>query len=222
MNHDKFLLDIQEFITKSIQNDQRKINCLTCNNIFKCEDNYATERGILAEIKAWSSSTTKTQGDLLEDLLKSLFGRISLITSLSVTNRDTFLGQIDVNLITIDEIIYEIWGLRGDCPSSLIGECKNYKSAKVSRPEIEKSCWRAGKGGSLSFFIGAHFSEDAVKEIGYFNAHKESIFVKSKGVYIIPLTIDMLDVIISNNLNFCYFIRWSIQTSKIMAIANYL
>ena len=135
-----------------------------------------------------------------------MFGRISLITSLSVTNKDTFLGQIDVNLITVDEIIYEIWGLRGDCPSSLIGECKNYKSAKVSRPGIKKSCWRAGKGGSLSFFIRAHFSKDAVKEIGYFNNYKESIFVKSKGIYLIPLTIDILDIIISNNLNFYYFI----------------
>lgn len=175
--------------------------------MFDLKDNYREEKEILSKIKVGNYSTTTTQGDLLERLLKSLFGRIALISSFSVTNRDTFLGQIDISLIAIDELIYELWGLIEDCPSYSIGECKNYKSEKVSRTEIEKSCWRAGKGGALSFFIGKDFTKDATKEIGCFNTIKETIFVKSKGVYIVPFTVDMMDVVISNDLNFCYFIR---------------
>jgi hypothetical protein len=222
MDCDKFLLDIQDFINKSIQNDDRKRDVLTCNNTFTCDDSYKNENEILTRIKAGSFKTTKEQGDLLEDLLKSLFNRMSLISSLSVTNRDTALGQIDINLMTVDETIYEVWGLIGDCPSCLIGECKNYQTDKVARPEIEKTCWRACKGRALSFFIGPSFKETAIKEIGDFNVQKGSIFYRSEGVYIVPITLGMLDVIISNELNFCYFIRWAIQASKKMAIANYL
>jgi hypothetical protein len=223
MDRNKFLLDIQDYINKSTQNNQRKSNLLTCDNIFKLEDGYKEEKRILSEIKAGNHSTTTNQGDLLEKLLKNLFDRISLISNFSVTNRDTFIGQIDVILTTIDTTIYEIWGLTGDCPSYLIGECKNYKKSNVSRPEIEKSCWRAGKGKALSFFVGKQFSEDAVKEIGYFNLIKGTIFVESKGIYIVPFTLDMIDVVISNDLNFCYFIRWAIQLSiNGMSIANYL
>ena len=222
MDCDKFLLDIQDFINKSTRNDDRKRDVLTCKNTFTCDNGYKSEKEILAKIKAGSFKTTKEQGDLLENLLKSLFNRISLISSLSVTNRDTALGQIDINLMTVDETIYEVWGLVGDCPSCLIGECKNYQTDKVARPEIEKTCWRACKGRALSFFIGPSFKETAIEEIGDFNVQKGSIFHRSEGVYIVPITLGMLDVIISNELNFCYFIRWAIQASKKMAIANYL
>jgi hypothetical protein len=223
MDCNKFLSDIQDFINKSIQNDARKMNILTCNNIFKCDDNYQDEKDILSRIKAGNFETTQEQGNLLEELLKKLFNRISLISSLSVTNKDTALGQIDINLITVDEkTIYEVWGMVGDCPSCSIGECKNYQSNKVDRPEIEKTCWRACKGRALSFFIGPSYTTTAKDEIGEFNLHKQNIFDKSQGVYVVPITLNMLDVIISNNLNFCYFIRWAIQASKKMAIANYL
>jgi len=59
--------------------------------------------------------------------------------------------------------------------------------------------------------------------ISYFNLSKESILKESKGVYLIPLTLKMLEILVDNNLNFCYFIRWAIETTKRkMAIANYL
>jgi hypothetical protein len=222
MDCDKFLIDIQDFVDKSIKNDTCKRNILTCNNIFSCTDDYKEERDILNTIKAGNFKTTKIQGDLLEDLLKKLFNRISLISSLSITNRDTALGQIDISLMTVDETVYEIWGLVGDCPSGLIGECKNYQSEKVARPEIEKTCWRACKGRALSFFIGPSFKEPAIQEMRNFNLYKRSIFHRSEGVYIVPITLSMLDIITSNNLNFCYFIRWAIQASKDMKIANYL
>ena len=207
MDCDKFFLDIKDFINKSIQNDAHKRDVLTCNNTFRCADGYEDEKEILTKIKSGVYKNTKEQGDLLEDLIKKLFNRMSLISSLSVTNKDTALGQIDINLITVDDTVYEVWGMVGDCPSCLIGECKNYQSDKVARPEIEKTCWRACKGRALSFFIGPSYKETAIEEISDFNLHKQSIFHESQGVYIVPITLGMLDVIISNDLNFCYFIR---------------
>jgi hypothetical protein len=224
MSCDKFLVDIQDFIQKSIKNDthRNKKNSLNCNNSFNCNDKYLEEKEILKRIRDKNYKTTTEQGNLLEELVKKLFNRISLISSLSVTNRDTALGQIDINLIPIDTTIYDIWGLVGDYPEALTGECKNYKSDKVGRPEIEKTCWRAGKGTALSFFFAASYTQDALQEIAYFNLHKRSIFKKSQGVYIVPITLEMLDVVISNHLNFCYFIRWAIESSKKMKISNYL
>jgi hypothetical protein len=195
---------------------------LTCKNIFKFDDTYHKEKEILLKIRSRDYSTTTEQGNLLEELLKSLFGRISLISSLSVTNRDTGLGQIDINLLTVDETIFDVWRMVDDHPDCIIGECKNYTTAGVARPEIEKTCWRAGKGRALSFFVGKSYKAPAIKEISEFNLSKETFLKNSKGVYIIPITIDMLDVVISNDINFCYFIRWAISSSKKMAIANYL
>jgi hypothetical protein len=222
INRDQFLLDIKYFINKSVTIDSQKRNAMNCNNAFSFDNNYEEEKEILYKIKLANYKNKKEQGDVLEELLKKLFNRIIFINSFSVTNRDTALGQIDISLTTIDETIYEIWGMIGDYPSCLIGECKNYKSNGVSRPEIEKTCWRACKGQALSFFIGKSFKEPAIQEIGNFNLYKQSFLSRSHGVYIIPMTIDMLDVVISHDLNFCYFIRWAIQASKKMAIANYL
>ena len=98
-----------------------------------------------------------------------MFNRFSLISSFSVTNRDTALGQIDINLIPIDETIYDIWKMTRDYPCCLIGECKNYKSDKVARPEIEKMCWRVSKGQALGFFIAPSYKQTAIQEIDEFH-----------------------------------------------------
>ncbi|OYQ63722.1 hypothetical protein B9G53_15525 [Pseudanabaena sp. SR411] len=145
-----------------------------------------------------------------------------MINSFDVTNKDTALGQIDINLIAVDNSLYDVWGMVNDYPSNLIGECKNYSSEKVSRPEIEKTCWRSAKGKALSFFIGNGYKETAISEIGEFNLYKNQIINNGNGVYIVPISISMLEVVIDNNLNFCYFIKWAIKASKMMAIANYL
>jgi hypothetical protein len=223
MDENKFLVDIQDYINKRINFDTQKNNSMNCNNCFCGDDEYKTEKEIFQKIKSKDFRHTTEQGNLLEDLVKNLFARITLINSLSVTNKDTALGQIDINLIPIDETIYEIWGMIGDFPSCLIGECKNYKSDKVGRPEIEKMCWRTSKGQALSFFIAQSYTQEAIEEMNYFNLSKESILKKSQGVYIVLLTLKMLEIIIYNNLNFCYFIRWAIETTKRkMAITNYL
>ncbi|MBE9221316.1 hypothetical protein IQ215_01275 [Cyanobacterium stanieri LEGE 03274] len=222
MDENKFLTDIQDYINKRINFDIQKKDLINCNNCFSCDDQYKFEKEIVQKIKSKDFQNTTEQGNLLEDLVKSLFKRITLISSLSVTNKDTALGQIDINLIPIDETIYEIWGMIGDFPSCLIGECKNYNKSSVGRPEIEKMCWRTGKGQALSFFIAPSYTKEAIEEISYFNLSKESILKKSQGVYLVPLTLKMLEIIVDNNLNFCYFIRWAIQSSKKMAIANYL
>lgn len=223
MDENKFLLDIQNYINKRIDFDRQKNNSMNCNNCFSCNDKYKDEIKIVHQINSKNFKNTTEQGNLLEDLVKNLFSRITLITSLSVTNKDTALGQIDINLIPIDETIYEIWGMINDSPLCLIGECKNYNSDKVGRSEIEKMCWRTSKGQALSFFIAPSYTKEAIEEISDFNLYKQSILKKSKGVYIIPLTLKMLEIIVNHNLNFCYFIRWAIETTKRkMAIANYL
>jgi hypothetical protein len=223
MNKDSFLGDIKDFISKSVKIDSKGTNTLNCNNCFRCNDNYAEEKQIIEDLKNKKFKTSKEQGDCLEILLKKMFKRIELISSFNVTNKDTSLGQIDIILNPIDDTIYDILGLTSDHPNCLIGECKNYKSDGVSREEIEKTCWRSAKGKALSFFIARSYKKTAVDEIMEFNRYRNNILSTYEGVYIIPITIDMLETVISEHINFCYFIRWAIQSSKtIMSINNYL
>ncbi len=119
-------------------------------------------------------------------------------------------------------MLYTIWGISNNIPRTIIGECKNYPKDPVGRPEIEKICWRTCKGGCLSFFIGFELTKPALDEIGYFNQNKDSICLNCEGSLIIPITILMLETIIENDINFCYFIRWALQASKIMSITNYI
>ena len=223
MDRDKFLADITRYISKSINHYKRKTNSINCSNCFDCTDSYRKEKEILNKISIGNYTTTKEQGDALEELLKLLFDRIDVLHSFDVTDRDTALGQIDISLIPLDNTLYEILGMTEDSPSCLIGECKNYKDPKkVGREDIEKTCWRASKGKGLSFFIGNAYTQKAIEETSEFNLYRESILRESRGVYIVPITISMIKIIVENDLNFCFFIRWAIQSSKKMAIANYL
>ncbi|MBV5262342.1 restriction endonuclease [Synechococcus moorigangaii CMS01] len=117
--------------------------------------------------------------------------------------------------------MFDIWGLGAEHPSGIIGECKNYKGA-VGRDVIEKFCWRVSKGNQLGFIIANKYTDDACKEVGYINLNKQSILIKHEGVYVILITLGMIDLIVTNNVNFCYFIRWGIQLSKNMEISNYI
>jgi hypothetical protein len=227
---DYFLNDLKDYIKKSEESNLLFENSIGCEHIFENNDNYILENEIFSKIEAQNFSTTKEQGDLLEDLVKSLFSRIKLIATINKTNMDTALGQVDIQLIPVSERFYSILGLVNEIPKGIIGECKNYyekkgskKTGKVSREEIEKMCWRSCKGGCLSFFIGPDYTREAIKEITEFNKHKASICIQSKGLFIIPLSIHMLKAIIHNNLNFCYFIKWAIETTRNnMSITNYL
>jgi len=221
MNKEKFLTDLNSYIRKISSHQKNQVNC---GNIFDNSNSYSSEKAYLDRIKASDFSTTKEQGDLLEELVKSLFSRIDLIHSVEITNRDITLGQIDIQLIPVVDTIYDVWGLLKEQPSGIIGECKNYSKKKqpVGRPEIEKTCWRSCKGGCLSFFIGYAFTEDAIKEVGYFNSEKKSLCCKHSGTYVILITVPMLEVIVENQINFCYFIKWAIAMSSLMNIAGYL
>jgi hypothetical protein len=137
--NNKFLIVIKDFIDKSSKHDAQRRNHPSCNNIFDFSDKYTEEKKILNTIKINEFSTNIERGDALENLVKLLFSRIELINSFDVTNKDTVLGQIDINLIAVDDSLYDVWGMVNDYPSNLIGECKNYSSEKVSRPEIEKT-----------------------------------------------------------------------------------
>lgn len=105
MDEDKFLIDIKDYINKRIDFDIQKKDFMNCNNCFSCDDEYKLEKEIIQKIKSKDFQNTTEQGNLLENLVKSLFKRITLISSLSVTNKDTALRQIDINLIPIDETI---------------------------------------------------------------------------------------------------------------------
>lgn len=222
MNKDKLLTDIDIFIKKSEASCFR--DAITCKNVFKNADFYAIENELLDKILTGNFSNTKEQGDSLENLVKLLFGKIQLIHSIEITNKDIALGQIDIQLVPIDDALFEIWGLHKQIPEGIIGECKNYSKKKeaIGRPEIEKICWRTCKGGCLSFFIAYGYTEDAIKEISFFNSHKKSLCYKHEGALIVPLTVSMFELVIQNQINFCYFVKWAISTSKMMNIANYL
>lgn len=224
MDKDIFLREISSYIHKLKKIQDRQSNSLNCENVFDNSNLYVLEKGYLEKILNNEFTNTKEQGDLLEFLVKSLFQRIDLVQSVIVTNKDTALGQIDIQLIPLEEYVYDVWGMIKEKPQCLIGECKNYSKKKeaVGRPEIEKICWRSCKGGCLSFFIGHGYTQDAINEISYFNNNKSSLFYKHQGVFIVPLTLSMLEIVIQNDINFCYFIRWSIDMSRKMSIVNYL
>lgn len=223
MNSDNFLVDINSYIEKSSKLDSVVANPLSCNNSFNFDDRYTLEKQHIKDIFEGNHSNTTEQGNLLENLAGALFNRIDLVSSFSCNNRDTTLGQIDINLIPIDNRLFDIWGMANDYPKGIIGECKNYSTNKVSRPEIEKTCWRACKGRSLSFFVGKEYTQDAVREVCIFNSQRGSIFKDYSGVFVVPFTLEMIRIVIENELNFAYFIKWAITSSKNnMAIANYL
>lgn len=218
-----FLREINSFMEK-VQDYEAERDSLSCNNCFKNNDSYKKEKIFLSNISNGKYKTTKEQGDVLEDLVKSLFERITFIHNVNVTNKDIAIGQTDIQLFPIDEddMLYEIWGIVKNKPKSIIGECKNYPKDNVDRPEIEKICWRTCKGGCLSFFIGFEYSKPAIDEIAYFNNNKDDICHRCEGAIIVPLTVYMLEAIIENDINFCYFVRWAIYASKMMSIANYI
>lgn len=224
MDKDIFLKEVESYINKFKKFQEQQKNSLNCDNVFDSTDLYIKEKDYLDRILNGNFTNTTEQGDLLESLVKSLFDRIDLVKSVIITNKEIAIGQIDIQLIPVDELIYDVWGMIKEKPQCMIGECKNYSKKKdaVGRPEIEKICWRSCKGGCLSFFIGYGYTEDAINEICYFNNNKSSLFYKHQGVFIVPLTLAMLEVIIHNKINFCYFIKWSIDMSRKMYITNYL
>lgn len=224
MDKDKLLDEINIYINKHKKIQGKQKDVLNCDNVFDTTNLYDEEKKYLDKISNGSFANTKEQGDLLELLVKCLFQRIDLLQSVIITNKDMAIGQIDVQLIPVQEYIYDVWGMIKEKPECIIGECKNYSKKKdpVGRPEIEKMCWRSCKGGCLSFFIGYGYTEEAVDEISYFNNNKSSLFYRHQGVFIIPLTLPMLEVVINNKVNFCYFLKWSIDMSRKMNIANYL
>lgn len=223
MNEENFIKDVNDYANRIKSHYER--NTLTCDNAFENLDLYAPENEAHAAIRKGTFSNTTEQGNALESLIKALFSRIQLVHSVTVTNREIALGQIDIQLIPIDNAaLFELWGLSGEHPKSVIGECKNYSKnqAPTGKPEIEKTCWRTCKGECLSFFIGHGYTQDAVREISFFNTYKNSLLNNHKGALIVPLTLPMLETVIENQVNFCYFIRWAIAMSKGMNIANYL
>ncbi len=224
MNENKkiiFLEELQQFISKREGIEAHFKDSLNCCNMFDNENIYEEEKQLISLVMSTRKGRTTEQGDSLENLMKSLFGRVKFIDSVKVTNTNIAIGQIDLQLNPIDEQAYNIWGLIPDRPG-LIGECKNYSNSKVEREEIEKSCWRSCKSGSLSFFIGPQFTSGALDEVDEFNLYKDNICKKHCGVFIVPLNLDMIEIVIENKINFCYFIQWAIHCSKNHRITSIL
>jgi hypothetical protein len=217
-----FVTEIQRFIENSRLRYVE--NSLNCDNSFSNSDEYFPEIKILQKISTGSFDNTLEQGNALENLVKSLFRRINILLNVEVTNREVYLGQIDIQLIPLDDELFRVWGLHKEQPKSIIGECKNYSKNRepVKKPEIEKTCWRACKGGCLSFFIAYAYTSEAVREISFFNQNKDKIFQLHKQAMIVPLTIPMIEVVVANQINFCHFIKWAITVTRATSIASYL
>jgi len=216
----KFIEDLERFIHKVKKCEGEST---TCETVFSNSDSYCQERAYLRELALNKFKTTKERGDVLENLVQSIFNRIDLLDGITVTRKQTLLGQLDLQLVTLRDYIYDIWGMFSDKPESdyIVGECKNY-TTPVGRDEIERACWRASKGSCLFFFIATSYTQPALDEIAYFNKQRDTILIKHKGVYIVPLSLPMIEAVIANDINFCYFLKWAIKHSKIMTIINYL
>lgn len=218
-----FLKDLKQFISKRKAVESTIESSINCSNMFDDEKLYEDEERLMSLALSTCNKSTTKQGDSLEDLMKALFGRVKIIDSVKVTNRDIAIGQIDLQLTPIDEQVYNIWGLIPDRPLGIIGECKNYGSNnKVGREEIEKTCWRACKSGFLSFFIGPKFTSGALNEINEFNLYKADICKKHCGIFVVPLNLEMIQIVVENKINFCYFIMWAIHRSKSHSITSHL
>jgi hypothetical protein len=217
----KFLEDLCGFIAKVKAHEVN--DPTTCETIFRNDDLYLDEKRCLQEIASGSFKTTKDRGDALEILIQKIFNRIELLDGISITRKQTALGQLDLQLVTIREYLYDVLGMAVDKPNVdyIIGECKNYTDP-VGKDEIERMCWRASKGSCLSFFIATEYTSDAIQEISYFNQNRQNLLSIHKGVYIIPLSLSMIEAVVENDVNFCYFIKWAIKFSKIISIRNYL
>ncbi|MGD1902699.1 MAG: hypothetical protein ACFB9N_10720 [Geitlerinemataceae cyanobacterium] len=160
---------------------------------------------------------------MLEDLMRKLFHRFDLAEPYSRNTCDTGIGQVDLILTAISDEFYEILGLK-DKPKGIVGECKNYKPSKaLGRPIVEQMCWRSIKGGSLILVVAKEFTKDSQKEISFFNGFVRTLKDHPGNAILIPITLEMIDVVLNENINFCYFLRWAIQgTQNNMAISNYL
>jgi hypothetical protein len=225
INKEAFLKDLNSFIEKDKNLSIR--DQLTCSNCFENTDDYSEEKALISVIKSNNFSSTSQKGDALEKLMKSLFNTVSLIASTEVTNKYTAIGQIDLLLTPLRSNLYDIWGLASEKPKGIVGECKNYTKVKnqnkISKQEIEKSCWRACKSGCLSFFIGPEYTKDALSEVAYYNNNKHLLCTNHTGALLVPISLPMIEIIIENNINFCYFIYWAVMKSQGVApILNYL
>lgn len=218
-----FLADLNQYIRTVKNVEALEKNSLTCSDVFDGNEMYEPEEKLLQKVLDKHTTTTE-QGDSLELLMKSLFERIKFIDSVKVTNRDITIGQIDLQLRLVGEIGYKILGLvPPNNPLGLIGECKNFSSGdKIGREDIEKMCWRSGKSGFLSFYISRSFTSGALNEIAEFNLHKENVLKKHHGVYIAPISLDMVKLVIEKKINFCHFVKWLIHCSMTHSIATHL
>jgi hypothetical protein len=94
---DNLIRDVSEFIEK-VENSAQK-NQLTCGNCFQNLDDYKEEKILFGKIKIGNFSNTKEQGDALEELVKLMFSRIDLVKSVTITTKETAIGQIDIILM---------------------------------------------------------------------------------------------------------------------------
>lgn len=220
---DLFLSQLQTFLKKEAAYSKRLNEVASCSDFFNNEDGYEKERRLLQENKQ-SNLSSNRRGEILEEIVFSLFNRVEILEVLNRNKAQTLIGQIDLQALVIHESAYDILGLRPRPKSDLIiGECKNLRNKSVELENIEKACWRSCKSTSLQFFIGTKYTTEAINEVKHFNSCKEMIFVDSKGVWIIPITIDMIEVVIENNINFLSFLKWSIKHSiGQMVIVQYL
>jgi hypothetical protein len=220
---EQFISEVNDFIERAKKVESFR-NSINCGNCFDLADKYSYERGLVNLIKAGSFPTTKEKGDCLENLIKSLFSRINILQAPKITSCDSNLGQIDIQIIAPDEeIFFSILGIHSERPNGMIGECKNWPASKVGREDIEKICWRTCKGGCLGFFVAFDYTSGAIEEIGEFNLHCRSICCRcERNSMIVPMTIDMISIIVEENINFCYFLQWAIRSSPLMSIRPYL
>jgi hypothetical protein len=223
---ESFLKDISKFI-ENAQRIAEKRGSYHCGNCFENENQYDEEKELIREILDNQFSSQKVKGDCLEKLIKKLFSRIQILQSVDCTSYESNIGQIDIqiNMLEEDTSFDVLLGIKRDFPSGIIGECKNYpnKDSKVSREDIEKMCWRTCKRGCVSFFISFYFTGPAIAEIGAFNLNCCDICCRcGPNSRIVPITIDMISLIIENNINFCYFLKWAFHSTRLMSINSYL
>lgn len=206
-----FLQELKCTISRMESIESHDENSVGCKDLFNGEEMYDEEEKLFLQVTSSHKNTTE-QGDALENLLKKLFNRIQFLDCVAVTNKDIAIGQIDLQLNVISDRAYKFLGLIDESPLGLMGECKNYGfNKKVPKDDIEKICWRCCKSGFLSFFIGANFTSGALNEIDTFNLNKRDFCVKNHGVYIVPIDLEMLQVVIENKINFCYFVKWLVN-----------
>ena len=122
MDSSIFVKQLSDFVDKESQLELLNLQsmAINCIDLFN-SDPYLEEKKIIDEIFNNKKLTIQQKGSYLENLAKLLFSRCIALDNIQITHYDTEIGQIDIILPIMNDIVFDI--LNVNPASIIIGEC---------------------------------------------------------------------------------------------------